>query len=179
MHPVVNQSAIIRPDPPHPATEKSLIKTDEYKGEIHSAIKNIYIKIPLLSRRLPDRDFRSIVLKCLSALFYFFRAHPATPINTPPRRIIVPGPEPWAAIRPPPLWRAPPEEVGIMETMKRSRRKKMTNPDIFLEKDDFNGTSGNSRAYISSFVNQQHTCQLVDSRPAFISACIFKGMIPY
>jgi len=61
----------------------------------------------------------------------------------------VPGLEPWAAVRPPPLSREPPEEVGIMETMKKSRRKKMTNPDIFLEKDDFNRTSGHSRANFS------------------------------
>jgi len=128
-------------------------------------MKNTYTILPLLSRRLPNRDFRSIVLNRLSALFYFFRAHTATPINTPPRRIIVPGPEPWAAIRTPPLSSAPPEEVGIVETMRMSRRKKMTNPDIFLEKDDFNGTSGNSRAYIPSFVHQQHTCQQVESRP--------------
>lgn len=91
----------------------------------------------------------------------------------------MPGPEPWAAIRTPPLSRAPPEEVGIVETMRMSSRKKMTNPDIFLEKDDFNGTSGNSRAYIPSFVHEQHTCQQVESRPAFLSTCIFKGMIPY
>jgi hypothetical protein len=145
----VRKYAIIRPEPPPHVTAKTLTITNAYLGDFLVPKKRIifYHFFPedyliVISTQL----FESI----LSVPHFFFRAHPATPINTPPRRTIVTGPKPCFAISLS-LSSASPEEGGIMETMKRSRRKKMTNPDILLEKDDFNGTSGNSRAYISSF----------------------------